>query len=154
MQLLCEFFPVSLASYSEALTSYETFITNSTSLARSSRVDSLSRQPLNVFRFIPEQTLLFWNKSWIRTNNRLIQIQLALLFAYFATYHHVLLQLLSTLLDTKYNTRYAFCLPATQPSTPINVHHFSSQCPRTRINWIKPLACNGLENNPTLSLTD
>lgn len=33
----------------------------------------------------PEQTLLFWNKRWIRTTNRLFKRQLALLFAYFAT---------------------------------------------------------------------
>ena len=109
IKLLCVFIPTSLANCSRLRHPYETINTNPISLARSSRADSLSCQPLGAFNSIPKQTLRFYRTVGFEPTIDSLKGSCPTIRPC-CNQHRVLLQLLDTLLDTKYNTRHAFLL--------------------------------------------
>ena len=103
--LLCAFQTVSLASYSKALTLYDSFCTNQLDLAGFVGLDYLAALDfwhLTHYTGLGFRFLL--SIAGIEPTDDSLKQLLPLPFGYIATYCDVLAQLLHTLLDTEYNT--------------------------------------------------
>lgn len=102
------------------LASYELSDTNQIGLASFSGPHYLSAEGFGVFRRFHDLTRTGADFAFLceqrESNPQSSEYKSDVLpLDHVATYHHVLLQLRHTLLDTAYNTRYAFHLPATRP---------------------------------------
>ena len=95
---------VSLASYSESLNSYAIFPINQFRLASIPEPHSLASVVLSIFKHIPEQSFAFVISKKELNLRRSLIIGLLYQLSYLRTNKDVLLQLLHSLLATKYNT--------------------------------------------------
>lgn len=101
---------VSLAGCSQSLNRYAFFPINQFRLAGIPEPHSLASEVLSTFHMLPEQSFAFVVSKKDLNLRRFLIMELLYQLSYLRTYQDVLLQLLHSLLATKYNTPHVFCL--------------------------------------------